>query len=91
MDIKVEDEVIEFRVTYSGEGIAPEVARKIMQPFYTTKDVGKGTGLGLSISKGIVENHGGAILLDDTCPNTCFVVRIPQYQIMLERDYSLAG
>jgi PAS domain S-box-containing protein len=46
-------------VTDSGSGIAPEVADKMMQPFYTTKEVGKGTGLGLSISKGIVEAHEG--------------------------------
>ncbi len=38
-----------------------EVMRKVMEPFFTTKEVGKGTGLGLSISYGIIENHKGKI------------------------------
>ena len=50
---------------------------KIMQPFFTTKEIGKGTGLGLSVSKGIIENHQGTLSLDATCPNTRFVIELP--------------
>lgn len=45
----------------SGLGVAKAVQDKIMNPFFTTKEVGKGTGLGLSISKSIVEDHGGEL------------------------------
>lgn len=69
---------IELRVTDSGRGISNEVAQKIMQPFFTTKEVGKGTGLGLSISKGIIEDHGGTLELDRKSVHTSFVVRIPK-------------
>lgn len=64
-------------VTDSGHGIPEEVAQNIMQPFYTTKEVGKGTGLGLSISKGIVDDHGGEIYLDRKSINTRFVIDLP--------------
>jgi len=64
-------------ITDSGKGIPNAVAEKIMQPFFTTKEIGKGTGLGLSVSKGIIESHGGSISLDRSCPNTRFVIELP--------------
>lgn len=64
-------------VTDSGEGIPEAIAQNIMQPFYTTKDVGKGTGLGLSISKGIVDSHHGELYLDRKNRNTRFVISLP--------------
>ncbi|MCA9669909.1 MAG: HAMP domain-containing protein [Myxococcales bacterium] len=42
-----------------GPGIAPEVASKIEDPFFTTKPEGEGTGLGLSVTRTIVDAHGG--------------------------------
>lgn len=61
-----------IKVIDSGNGIPPDVASKLMEPFFTTKSVGKGTGLGLSISKGIIEEHGGYLWYDDTEENTTF-------------------
>ena len=46
-------------------GISPDIAEKIFNPFFTTKEVGKGTGLGLSISISIMHEHGGTIALDE--------------------------
>jgi PAS domain S-box-containing protein len=64
-------------VTDSGHGIPKLVRDKIMQPFFTTKELGKGTGLGLSISKGIIEEHGGRFYYDDHSENTRFVIELP--------------
>jgi signal transduction histidine kinase len=49
-----------------GTGIAPEHLGRVMEPFYTTKEVGQGTGLGLSISYNIMELHHGKIELAST-------------------------
>jgi len=45
----------------TGIGISKEIAPRIVEPFFTTKEVGKGTGLGLSISYGIIRDYRGSI------------------------------
>jgi signal transduction histidine kinase len=61
-----------------GPGISPEVQARIFEPFFTTKPVGQGTGLGLSISYGIVERHGGRMLVGSAPgAGTTFVVELP--------------
>ncbi len=72
---------IEISVTDSGSGIPTELQEKIMQPFFSTKEIGKGTGLGLSISKGIIDRHKGRISIDNNCKNTKIVVFLPKQQI----------
>jgi signal transduction histidine kinase len=52
---------VRLRVIDQGQGISPELGKRLFEPFFTTKEPGKGTGLGLSIVKDIVEAHGGRI------------------------------
>jgi signal transduction histidine kinase len=66
-----------IRITDSGQGIKPGIQEKIMQPFFTTKQVGKGTGLGLSISKGMIESHHGILWFDKDSQHTSFVIELP--------------
>jgi signal transduction histidine kinase len=55
---------VEISVSDNGLGIDALVAKRIFEPFYTTKKVGEGTGLGLSVITGVVHNAGGHILLE---------------------------
>ncbi|MEW5733584.1 MAG: ATP-binding protein [Thermodesulfobacteriota bacterium] len=48
-------------VSDTGCGIQPEVADRIFEPYFTTKEAGQGTGLGLSVVHGIVAKLGGDI------------------------------
>jgi signal transduction histidine kinase len=49
-------------VSDTGPGISPEVMPHVFEPLFSTK--GFGAGLGLSIVKGIVEQHGGEIIIE---------------------------
>lgn len=73
-----QEEAWEISITDSGPGIPDKVADRMMEPFFTTKEVGKGTGLGLSISSGIISEHGGTLQLVRDYPNTRFVIRLPR-------------
>jgi PAS domain S-box-containing protein len=75
---------VEFSVTDSGGGIDPRIRERMMQPFFTTKDVGQGTGLGLSISRGIVEAHGGRLFYDEQAKHTRFVFILPKLPSILK-------
>ena len=73
---KINDKAV-LKITDSGFGISHDVQEKMMQPFFTTKEIGKGTGLGLSISNGIINSFKGRIFYDTTAANTCFVIELP--------------
>jgi PAS domain S-box-containing protein len=53
-------------VADSGCGISAELLDQVMEPFFTTKDVGKGTGLGLSMVYGFAKQSGGAFRMHST-------------------------
>jgi CheY-like chemotaxis protein len=50
-------------VTDQGCGILPKDLDKVMEPFFTTKEVGKGTGLGLSMVYGFAKQSNGGFQL----------------------------
>lgn len=71
---------LEFRVVDSGNGIQPEILKNLMEPFFTTKEVGKGTGLGLSISQSIIERHEGRLQYELFDGQTSFTFSLPKVE-----------
>ncbi|CAN5584670.1 hypothetical protein BH10BDE1_BH10BDE1_34370 [soil metagenome] len=78
IEVEVKPQTIHIRVTDSGQIHDPTVVEKLMNPFFTTKEIGRGTGLGLSISKGLAESHGGSLTYDKNSQNTSFVLELPR-------------
>jgi signal transduction histidine kinase len=69
---------VEAAIQDTGMGISPEHRGRVFEPFFTTKEEGRGTGLGLSVSLGIVQSHGGDILVESTPgKGSVFRVRLP--------------
>jgi two-component system sensor kinase FixL len=60
----VDDNYVRVSISDQGIGLTEEIADKIFDSFFTTRDTG--TGLGLSISRSIITAHGGVI---DYSPN----------------------
>jgi signal transduction histidine kinase len=69
----------EISVQDSGAGMAPEILTHVLEPFFTTKEVGRGTGLGLSMTYGVVKAHGGTIdITSQPGQGTCVKLRFPR-------------
>ncbi|UCD78981.1 MAG: response regulator, partial [Desulfobacterales bacterium] len=65
-------------ITDTGIGMDEETARRVFDPFYTTKQKDRGTGLGLASAYGIIKNHDGIITVESAKgQGSTFVVYIP--------------
>lgn len=65
-------------ITDSGKGIDSDLAKEIMQPFFSTKEISTGrVGLGLALCKNIMKSHHGDIELNKLNSNTQFVLTLP--------------
>ncbi len=67
-------------VADNGPGVPEECVEKIMDPFFTTKEVGKGTGLGLSICFKIIQSNQGLLYYKRIENWSRFVIQLPNKQ-----------
>jgi len=86
----VADGAIAIEVEDDGPGISQEIAGRIFEPFFSTKEVGEGTGLGLSIALGIAEAHGGSLALTKTRGGCCFRLTLPAAAVAAEPEAACA-
>jgi PAS domain S-box-containing protein len=78
-ELQAGDYVI-IRLSDTGEGMPPDVARKAFDPFFTTKEVGKGTGLGLSQAYGFAKQSRGHIEIQSQLgEGTTVSIYMPRY------------
>jgi signal transduction histidine kinase len=68
LSVEVEDD---------GPGVPPEIAERVFDAFFTTKEPGQGTGLGLDIARRIVVRHHGDLRLKPVDRGACFQVLLP--------------
>jgi PAS domain S-box-containing protein len=62
----------------TGEGMAPEVMERALEPFFTTKAEGGGSGLGLATVYGIVSQLGGTVQIRSTLGHgTAITIDLP--------------
>ena len=72
-------EAVEISVRDAGTGLSPEIADRMLDPFFSSKP--EGLGMGLAISRSIVEAHGGRIWFTPNTPQGTtlhFTLPIPQ-------------
>ncbi len=59
----------------AGKGFSPETAKKALDPFFSTRNVG--LGLGLTVTRKIIETHGGRIEIAPAGQPNSVVIYLP--------------
>jgi signal transduction histidine kinase/CheY-like chemotaxis protein len=55
---------VALTIADTGTGMSPEIVKRAVEPFFTTKGIGRGTGIGLSMAFGVARQSGGALTID---------------------------
>jgi signal transduction histidine kinase len=89
-DFATSEPSVRIEIEDKGHGMAPDVRRRALDPFYTTRP--SGTGLGLPIVQRIVEAHGGWLGIESTeGVGTTVTLHFPVKKPVSERAASESG
>ena len=84
--------VVEINISDNGTGIDQQALKRVLDPFFTTKEVGEGTGLGLSIAHQIVKAHQGKIAVDsEVNAGTTVTIQLPAVTVQHIRGEQVAA
>jgi PAS domain S-box-containing protein len=86
LNARLHRDCIILDVSDSGPGIEDHFKAHLMEPFFTTKELGLGMGVGLSLSRTIAEDHGGSLVLLKDTFNTSFRLTLPLIQYPPKQD-----
>jgi signal transduction histidine kinase len=76
MVLPIDRDQVGVKFSDSGPGINTEIIEHLFEPFTTTKE--NGLGLGLSICYGIIQRHGGQMMVDSQPGlGTTFTIWLP--------------
>ncbi len=80
--INSQEDSVSVEIEDDGIGIDEANLAKVMDPFFTTKEIGQGTGLGLSICHKIIQQHGGDInIYSELGAGTVMTITLPRSPI----------
>jgi CheY-like chemotaxis protein len=78
---------LKLSVADTGSGMSPDILKRAIEPFFSTKQVGKGTGLGLSMVHGLAVQLGGTLQLTSTIgKGTCATLVLPVATVAPETE-----
>jgi signal transduction histidine kinase len=84
---RLDEEYVTISVSDTGTGMAPEVAARACEPFFTTKEPGRGTGLGLSQVAGFAQQAGGQLrIASQPGKGTTVLLYLPRSGRLSERS-----
>lgn len=79
IEVKEAGEKVQISVADDGPGVAPEIAPRLFDPFFTTRSPGEGTGLGLYLSRQSLLRWGGDLrFAARPGGGTCFTAELPR-------------
>lgn len=71
LDVSLQDGACEFVVTDEGPGISPDIAPRIFEEGFTTKEGSFHTGMGLPVARHLADEMGGTISVHDAPSGGC--------------------
>lgn len=77
LEKRVVQRIVSIQIEDSGDGLLPELRKKIFEPYYSTKEK-HGSGIGLAIVQKTIIDHQGHISVTDSNLGGCkFIIELP--------------
>ncbi|GAB4385471.1 MAG: hypothetical protein Kow0022_11430 [Phycisphaerales bacterium] len=80
LDVTAEDHRVTFRVSDQGPGIMPKERARVFMAFQRgevqASHAQSGLGLGLALARGLAEEMGGELVLEESKKGACFALRL---------------